>query len=68
MENSKIKLNTERCKGCGYCVEGCPKKALSFSGNMNEKGYNVVQVDEELCVGCGTCYRVCPDCVFEILE
>ena len=44
---SKVKLNTARCKGCGYCVEDCPKKALSFSGNINDKGYDTVQVDDD---------------------
>ena len=66
---SKIKINTVRCKGCGYCcVNDRPRKALSFSGHINDKGYDTVQVDDSLCVACGTCYRVCPDSVFEILE
>ena len=43
---SKIKINTARCKGCGYCVNDCPRKALSFSGNINDKGYDTVQVDD----------------------
>ena len=50
---SKIKINTARCKGCGYCVNDCPRKALSFSGNINDKGYDTVQVDDSLCVACG---------------
>ena len=29
---SKIKINTVRCKGCGYCVNDCPRKALSLPG------------------------------------
>ena len=49
-------------------MHDCPRKALSFSGNINDKGYDTVQVDDALCVACGTCYRVCPDSVFEILE
>jgi 2-oxoglutarate ferredoxin oxidoreductase subunit delta len=68
MAENKVKINKEKCKSCGYCVADCPRKALSFSGSLNEKGYNYVQVDDALCVGCGTCYRVCPDCVFEIVE
>ena len=43
---SKIKINTVRCKGCGYCVNDCPRKALSFSGHINDKGYDTVQVDD----------------------
>lgn len=64
----KVKLNLALCKGCGYCVEECPRKALSFSGNISSKGYDTVQIDESLCIACGSCYRVCPDRVFEILE
>lgn len=64
---SKVKLNISRCKGCGYCVDECPKKAISFTGHMGEKGYDTIQVNDELCIACGSCYRVCPDSVFEIL-
>mgnify|MGYP002566146900 FL=1 len=65
---SKVKLNIARCKGCGYCVEECPRKAISFTGQISEKGYDTIQVNDELCIACGSCYRICPDSVFEILE
>ena len=65
---NKVKLDIARCKGCGYCVEACPKKAVHFTGEIGAKGYDTVAVDEELCICCGSCYRVCPDSVFEILQ
>ena len=46
----------------------CPKKAISFTGNISAKGYDTITVNEDLCVCCGSCYRVCPDGVFEILQ
>ena len=64
---SKVKLNIARCKGCGYCVDECPKQAISFTGRISEKGYDTIQVDDEKCIACGSCYRVSPDSVFEIL-
>ena len=64
---SKVKLNIARCKGCGYCVDECPKQAISFTGRISENGYDTIQVDDEKCIACGSCYRVCPDSVFEIL-
>ncbi len=56
----------ERCKGCGYCIAVCPKKALTQTQNLNKQGYNYVEVDEETCVECGMCYTMCPESVFEI--
>ena len=64
----KLKLNIERCKGCGYCVDACKQKAVSQPGQQNKKGYSIVVADEDKCIQCVMCYRMCPDCVFEILE
>lgn len=64
---SKVKLDAERCKECGYCVRHCPREAISFSGKFNGAGYNYVTVDDEKCIGCGICYTTCPDQVFEVL-
>lgn len=61
-----VKINANRCKGCGYCVRTCSQKALSFSEKLNAQGVNYVVVDESKCVGCGLCYVVCPDQVFEV--
>lgn len=62
----KAKTNEKLCKSCGVCILNCPKQAISRSGRFNDKGYDVVAVDEEKCIGCGICYTVCPDYVFEI--
>ena len=65
---AKVNVRRERCKGCYYCVESCPKKALGVSDQKNGKGYTYVKWDQGLCVACGTCFEVCPDLVYEILE
>ena len=62
----KVYTDTDRCKGCGLCVNFCPKGAITQSDQANAKGYNYVEVDDEKCIRCGACYRVCPDYVFEI--
>lgn len=61
-----FKMNTSKCKGCGLCISCCPKEALSFSGEFNKLGYDVIAYDASKCVLCGMCYQTCPDCVFEI--
>jgi len=51
-----------RCKGCGFCIEFCPKKVLVMSEEINEKGYHPPEVARpEACVYCELCELVCPD-------
>jgi 2-oxoglutarate ferredoxin oxidoreductase subunit delta len=57
-----ITIIKEFCKGCGFCIEYCPKKVYELSGEMNEKGYRLpspVRIDE--CTECGLCDLYCPD-------
>lgn len=64
----KLIIHSERCKGCKYCINSCPKEALEVTGELNDKGYSIVKVDDEKCICCGICYNVCPDYVFEIQD
>ncbi len=52
----------ERCKGCAFCVEFCPKDVLKMSEEYNEKGYHppFVAKDGE-CVNCELCEMLCPE-------
>lgn len=58
----ELHIIKERCKGCGFCVEYCPKGVLALSEEFNSKGYHppeVVKPDE--CVNCDLCEMLCPD-------
>ena len=49
-------IEEQVCKGCGICVENCPKKTLEMSERINAKGANVVeQIYPEKCIKCGRC-------------
>ena len=62
-------IEKDRCKGCGLCVEVCPKKVLEISSEVNTKGYfPVYQARPEDCVFCATCCRMCPDVAISITE
>ncbi|MBZ4687388.1 MAG: 2-oxoglutarate ferredoxin oxidoreductase subunit delta [Clostridia bacterium] len=64
----KVVVQQELCKGCGLCVEACPKNLLVIGKDANSKGYYaVVQKDEEeKCNGCSLCAIMCPDVALEV--
>ena len=58
----KVTIIKERCKGCGYCTEFCPREALVMSDEINAKGYTLVIIsDESKCLSCGLCEVICPE-------
>ena len=65
----EVKVDSERCKGCGLCVEVCPKGVLEISKKSNQNGYFPAQViNEKNCVGCGNCFQICADYCIEIYK
>ena len=65
---AKITFRVDRCKGCGLCVEACPKKLIRIAPDqINQKGHHPAQIKEmEKCVGCASCAIMCPDCVITV--
>lgn len=66
---NKLKINTQMCKACGYCVKFCPKEVLEVGEDVNNQGYPyVVEAKPALCIACGICATVCPDGVIEVYK
>jgi 2-oxoglutarate ferredoxin oxidoreductase subunit delta len=63
----KVLINEERCKGCGYCVEFCPRLVLKMSNELGPRGYYLAKVeDESKCLSCGLCEVLCPEFAIQI--
>lgn len=58
----KLQINIDWCKGCGICVEFCPKKVLEIRNNK------VYIINEEKCIKCGLCELRCPDFAIFLLR
>ncbi len=65
---AKVSFKEDRCKGCGLCVDACPKKIIAMAGDrINAKGFHPATVtDQEKCIGCAFCATMCPDVVIEV--
>ncbi len=60
--NGEIHIVRDRCKGCSFCVEYCPKDVLELSKDFNIKGYHPPEVVEpKECVHCQLCELLCPE-------
>jgi 2-oxoglutarate ferredoxin oxidoreductase subunit delta len=60
--HGRVVIVTDRCKGCAFCVEYCPRDVLAMSPGFNRKGYHppeVIRADD--CVDCGLCEMICPE-------
>jgi 2-oxoglutarate ferredoxin oxidoreductase subunit delta len=65
--SGKIEIDRELCKGCGYCVQACPKKVIALGTKFNEQGYYpAFPAHPEGCTGCAICATVCPDIAIEV--
>ena len=54
MKRTVIKIDEERCNGCGNCVDGCHEGALQLIGGK------AVMISDLYCDGLGACIGECP--------
>lgn len=55
-----LKLMTEKCTGCGRCMEVCPHKVFDL-----KKGKSEI-IDRNACMECGACAKNCPFNAIEV--
>jgi len=58
----EVKVDEEKCDGCGSCVDVCPVEVLEIV----EAKSKVKNPDE--CLACRACEVQCPNTAIEIIE
>lgn len=67
--NKLPSIDRKLCRGCGLCVEACPKKVLRLASvnepyyvacSSKDKGSFVKKVCKMGCIACMLCEKVCP--------
>ena len=58
----EVVLTPHLCKGCGRCIEACPKHAIALGTEIDQvSGLTPVRIDYDVCNHCGLCISACPE-------
>ncbi len=70
MAKGRVVIDEQHCKGCGYCVEFCPKGCLVIDGvKFTSQGYLLPSSSHpEKCTGCALCGWMCPSMCIEVYK
>ena len=62
MKRNIIKIDEEKCTGCGLCIPNCPEGAIQIIDNKARL------VSDLMCDGLGACLGYCPEGAIDIEE
>ncbi|MBN1460517.1 MAG: 4Fe-4S binding protein [Armatimonadetes bacterium] len=64
-----VEVDETICKGCGLCVDFCPRQAMGFAVHINARGFHPAQLQHpDKCTGCAQCAVMCPDACIRIVR
>ena len=62
---AEVKIDLEKCSGCGICVDVCPMAVFELLEHENKKTSKVVAEDQ--CFACRACEVKCPEQAIKII-
>ena len=62
----QVKVDLEKCSGCGTCVDVCPVEVFEMVDVGEEQKSS--PVNESECIVCRSCEVSCPEGAIEIIE
>lgn len=63
MKRNIVKIDQEKCNGCGLCINACHEQAIV----LNENG-KAELIKDDYCDGLGDCLPACPVGAIEIIQ
>lgn len=58
----RIEINPGWCKGCGICIEFCPKDVIDWDEDGRAYPFR-----PDRCISCELCERMCPDLAVQLV-
>jgi len=70
MKKNDIIIDEQYCKGCGFCVDFCPKDCIILhEDKFNSQGFAFSSFENsENCNACGICSFMCPHHAIEVYK
>jgi 2-oxoglutarate ferredoxin oxidoreductase subunit delta len=67
---SRIIVDEHYCKGCGLCIDVCPKVIIVLDPDtITDKGYHPAMLtDEAACTACQNCALICPEVAITVVK
>jgi NAD-dependent dihydropyrimidine dehydrogenase PreA subunit len=62
-----ITIDTEKCQGCGDCMDNCPYEIFTLVEEDGKK-YAMVSGDPDDCIGCLSCEAECEEGAVTVTE